>query len=68
MKKQFDMGMVLAAIAALGFSAGAALAQTKDGPRCVNAEGKEVMTADGKPITTKADCDKAGGTLQAPRK
>lgn len=68
MKKQFDMGMALAAIAALGFSAGAALAQTKDGPRCVNADGKEVMTADGKPITTKAECDKAGGTLQAPRK
>lgn len=68
MKKQLDMGMVLAAIAALGFSAGAALAQGKDGPRCVSADGKEVMTADGKPITGKAECEKAGGTLQAPRK
>ncbi|MBM3342837.1 MAG: acetate--CoA ligase [Betaproteobacteria bacterium] len=68
MNKQSNVGIVLAALAALGFSAGAALAQGKDGPRCVAADGKEVMTADGKPITSKAECDKAGGTLQAPRK
>lgn len=67
MKKQTTMGMMLAVLAALGFSAGAALAQGKDGPRCVGADGKE-LTVDGKPITSKAECDKAGGTLQAPRK
>jgi hypothetical protein len=68
MKKQSNVGFVVAALAALGFSAGVALAQGKDGPRCVGADGKEVMTADGKSITTKGDCEKAGGTLQAPRK
>lgn len=67
MKKQSNVGFVMAMLAALGFSAGVALAQGRDGPRCVGADGKEVMTADGKPITTKSDCDKAGGTLQAPR-
>lgn len=67
MKKQSTMSMVLAALAALGFSAGVALAQGKDGPRCVGADGKE-LTVDGKPITSKSECDKAGGTLQAPRK
>lgn len=69
MKQQPNkVGIVVAALAALGFAMGSAMAQTRDGPRCVGADGKEVMTADGKPVTTKADCDKAGGTLQAPRK
>jgi hypothetical protein len=68
MNKQSNVGIVVAALAALGFSAGAALAQGKDGPKCVGADGKEVMAPDGKAITTKADCEKAGGTLQAPRK
>lgn len=62
------VGIVVATLAALGFAMGSAMAQTKDGPRCIGADGKEVMTADGKPVTSKADCDKAGGTLQAPRK
>jgi hypothetical protein len=66
MKKQSNVGFVMAMLAALGFSAGVALAQGS-GPRCVGADGKEVMTADGKPITSKGDCEKAGGTLQAPR-
>ncbi len=68
MNTQSRMGMVVAVVAALGFSAGAALAQGKDGPKCVGADGKEVMAPDGKAVTTKADCDKAGGTLQAPKK
>lgn len=64
MNMQSRSGMVLAALAALGLSMGAAMAQTKDAPRCMGADGREVRTADGKPITTKAECDKAGGTMQ----
>jgi hypothetical protein len=68
MNRQSNVGIVLAAFAALGFSAGAALAQGKDGPKCVGADGKELMAPDGKAISTKGDCEKAGGTLQAPKK
>ncbi len=68
MNRQSNVGVVVAALVALGISAGAALAQTKDAPRCVGADGKELMTADGKAITTQSECERAGGNLQAPRK
>jgi hypothetical protein len=68
MDKQSKMGIVLAVFMAMGISSGTAMAQTKDAPKCVSTDGKEIKAPDGTAITTKADCEKEGGTLQAPKK
>jgi hypothetical protein len=70
---KFTRSLLAAFVAATAFAAQAndpAATQANDPAaksthKCVAADGKELRSTDNKPITSKADCDKQGGKLEA---